>query len=732
MEDLSTIPLLSWDDFQHYLPPACVDAHAVRASLQASGVICDNRWAVFPKTPAELEEYENDLKEHEDGLKEHEDDRKEHEDVFTRMHAIFDAVVEECKKRLPPGRAQTLGMADSNSQVPQYDDWERTNDGTLCLLTGSDYEWAGIGVSKAFKTNVRDKYENMREIVWSLKHTMRDDPCRRFTFGITIENDRMRVWFCNRSLLFVCDAFDFITDVEKLIRIYSSFVFASPAELGWDPSIRVVPNSKPPVYEIDVYAEGEDKPVTYHSATIIWDYGAEDTLSRATRVFEATDPATGRRIAIKDIWRDDNSETEGAVAEMVFRKLDERGGNFVEYKQFFMGVLRHGDVRVHGETDHTLDLIMRGRNLPPSPGHLILRRHGIYTRVGHNQEAEAYTRHRIHYRIVFADVGTPIHKLPLFKERCQTIIGSLKGHRALVMIGYMHRDISVGNILCVRTSDGKVVGKLSDLEYIMAIDSDDNARNLRTGTLDFMSVEVDAMTYLFRSDANDSEDDDNDDNQANDAPPPNVLVDRTSQAQKLVANLKKSAREGELAFRHNPLHDIESYWWIMAWGVYTHVPTVYLSTAPTTPNLTVLPVGSWSLNEHVAFAREMFPEKLDSLHRFRIIRNHRELKADVLPVQFRPFFAPLMEARAKLVKAYKKAERPATGVNAKAFSGIHQRFLDFFEMIEDVAPDDLRVTCVLDLVLPVQEEADVESNRKRKSREMTVEQCLSSKRARSK
>lgn len=139
MEDLGAIPLLSWDDFQHYLPPACVDAHAIRASLQASGAICDNRWAVFPKTPAELPEHEDK--------------------VFIGMHEIFDAIVEECKKRLP-GRAQTLSMANNPQQAPQYN--ERTNasrpDGALRLLTGL-YEWVGIGVSKEFKKNVRDEYD---------------------------------------------------------------------------------------------------------------------------------------------------------------------------------------------------------------------------------------------------------------------------------------------------------------------------------------------------------------------------------------------------------------------------------------------------------------------------------------------------------------------------------------------------------------------------------------------
>ena len=38
---------------------------------------------------------------------------------------------------------------------------------------------------------------------------MRDDPCRRATFGMTIENTTTRLWFCCRSSVVVSEPFDF-------------------------------------------------------------------------------------------------------------------------------------------------------------------------------------------------------------------------------------------------------------------------------------------------------------------------------------------------------------------------------------------------------------------------------------------------------------------------------------------------------------------------------------------
>lgn len=40
---------------------------------------------------------------------------------------------------------------------------------------------------------------------------MREDPRRRFTFGMTIEDSEMRLWYVSRTDVTVTQAFDFLT-----------------------------------------------------------------------------------------------------------------------------------------------------------------------------------------------------------------------------------------------------------------------------------------------------------------------------------------------------------------------------------------------------------------------------------------------------------------------------------------------------------------------------------------
>jgi hypothetical protein len=52
--------------------------------------------------------------------------------------------------------------------------------------------------------------KDVRKCMWSMQHVMRDDPCHRAMFGMTIENSMTRVWFCCRSLVIVSEKFNFI------------------------------------------------------------------------------------------------------------------------------------------------------------------------------------------------------------------------------------------------------------------------------------------------------------------------------------------------------------------------------------------------------------------------------------------------------------------------------------------------------------------------------------------
>lgn len=53
----------------------------------------------------------------------------------------------------------------------------------------------------------------MKKQVFSMQQLMTYDPCRRFTFGLTIENTDVRLWFCSRSMLAVSGKFD-LNDVR--------------------------------------------------------------------------------------------------------------------------------------------------------------------------------------------------------------------------------------------------------------------------------------------------------------------------------------------------------------------------------------------------------------------------------------------------------------------------------------------------------------------------------------
>jgi len=67
-------------------------------------------------------------------------------------------------------------------------------------------------------------------------------------------------------------------------------------------------------------------------------------------------------------------------------------------------------------------------------------------------------------------------------------------------LGYVHRDISAGNVLLVgpegSSPDAPKRGVLTDLEYAIKLGTRLPAHDIRTGTPFFMACEVEAHEYL--------------------------------------------------------------------------------------------------------------------------------------------------------------------------------------------------------------------------------------------
>lgn len=140
--------------------------------------------------------------------------------------------------------------------------------------------------------------------------------------------------------------------------------------------------------------------------------GALRVLSRGTRVWKAVKivdgEPTGDPVALKDVWVDSDREREGDVVSQVLQStyLSENA----DMKIFFIPVHCHGDVIISGKKDRTPEVVRYSRTdtIPGDPS---------------DDERPS----RVHYRIVYGEVGEPLSKVTslykVFRALKDAVIG---------------------------------------------------------------------------------------------------------------------------------------------------------------------------------------------------------------------------------------------------------------------------------------------------------------------
>ncbi|KAF8811241.1 hypothetical protein BYT27DRAFT_7336283 [Phlegmacium glaucopus] len=429
-----------------------------------------------------------------------------------------------------------------------------------------EYHWFNIAYIEEYKkkNTKNDLNDNVLKILWSLHHMMNIDHRRRFAFGVTIENTDTRIWFCCRQMIFVTRRFDFMKEPAKLIRLISSLAYADVVKLGYDPTMELIWKDDRWNYRITIQGKdnhGDVATKAYETISIIADMSS-NLRGRATRVYEAFDVGNpGATVVIKDSWVDANRPKEG---DMLSEILD---GASEDEKAMFLTILLHGVVTIDGRQDLTQDLLMNGYLISNDNSISKKKSHDVSDRLAERMvkkiscKATIYTRPlylsssdpdsqstslitspdvttldlnekrlprvygpKAHYRIVFKERGESLHslsrlrqiRLPLVMQAMQDV---LKALAFLTKKGYVHRDVSPGNIIIY---NGRA--KLNDLEFAKEYGTV-TSNNVRTGTYNFMAVEVETSAYMYHPDCR---------------------------------------------FSHNPLHDIESLWWVGLWFLLCH------------------------------------------------------------------------------------------------------------------------------------------------------------------
>ncbi|KAI6016909.1 hypothetical protein BKA83DRAFT_4329447 [Pisolithus microcarpus] len=602
LRDLGEIPSVSLDYFEsHALPPLPqgVDVTEIKESLRHAAVWSKGprRWAVFKRNPKKS--------------------TKSEDEAFNPLSQVFDAVIHEARQTIG-NRETTLIYASRPTKLPTSERSNSTRPDAFLLLrekksiddktdTSND-SWNDIAVSFEFKkgTGEEDRKDDEKKVIWSLHHIMRSDPCRRSTLGVTIEDTQMRFWFTCRAITLVSKPFNFFTEPERLIHFFCSLAFANEQQLGWDPTVQRVCVEGKPQYNITV---------------------ADAMQGRGTRVFQVRltlqngQPVhNAQPLVLKDSWRELDRAREDEILVQIFDEVSEA-------RKYFLTVLAAGDVIVDGKKDKTASLLRDADELPPDFGLHPLPADDSPkwkpTRTGEGltpnfscvppSVKKSKIHHRIHYRLVFKEVCEPIHDLKRLDIVFKTLMDVHEALELLHGVGWVHRDISTGNVLYFGG-----MGKLADLEYAKHVDSN-KSHEVRTGTLEFMASEVEAQRYLFQPHGG------------------------------------KHRREGrKCPFRFNPLHDMESLWWIATWTLYYHVDQQ----------------GSRPSPEQITQFHELFPGRLKG--RFDVFFD--DLDYEVLPASFHDAGDEVEFMHQEIMVAYTESEKSMPPAYTNPLEKLHSVF----------------------------------------------------------
>ncbi|KAJ6620770.1 hypothetical protein B0H10DRAFT_1945821 [Mycena sp. CBHHK59/15] len=467
--------------------------------------------------------------------------------------------------------------------------------------------------------------KDLRKLVSAATNTIYSDPCRRHLYGITIENNMLRLWLFGRSHVAVTHLVDFhstMTGAQNpniLISFLLFIMFAPKDGLGFDPTVvRVVKqdNAEQPQtvfrYHVeDKWYETDGNPLDDQSAyrvcsrsTRVWSVHRVHQLQGVWQVVN-DDPDLH---VLKDVWLH-SGPVEKNIQERILQRLSEHGVR-KRAEQHFLTILQ--DVAVSFEMNVLSDgAVSRCEQKDITPVSVKLLR-ARFVKDIETEVATLRTTKDANSRIprtslftrklaqdsssVFHQPSPRTHVRTVFRERCITVyeMEDLKTfaqciHDVIILLwylrvaGFIHQDVSAGNILwynCRRPMTADIdksgIAKVSDLEDCREYESV-TSLDPKTGTPNFMSVEYQAGRYLYR---------------------PHRLPDYAAQSFKFDVMVDDEATEdegqGELQLEgekcaddtrdvplrglsYNFYHDLESVIWLYIWFVFDRAP---ISTLP--------------------------------------------------------------------------------------------------------------------------------------------------------
>ncbi|KAJ5723663.1 hypothetical protein N7488_001698 [Penicillium malachiteum] len=398
-------------------------------------------------------------------------------------------------------RSMDIGFVDGDTtQEPKTDEEFR-------------YRWSHILVPGELKSN---RAADIASELWiDLATYAREVPAaqdtRRFVMGFTLCGSFMRIWEFDRIGGIASERFDINKDGGlQFVTTILGFLCMDHENLGFDPTIMTSNEER----YIEVKRDGQIE-------RIIIDQVMKRTrciTGRATTCWKAHregDPTTP--LVIKDSWQYTDRDEEGEILQHATTSGVINVARLYHYET----------VRIHGADDNIQDNIRiglditkatnyrsgrSGRSLfPPSSrstgAHSKSRSRstGLKRSSSEINAASPSTKrsrstsrtkttgvppsNRVHRRIILRDFGRPIYKASSQGALLAALRSCIEGHESLLEAGFLHRDISINNLMINEGNKSSPPAFLIDLDLaVKAIRTDSSGAKGKTGTRAFMAI----------------------------------------------------------------------------------------------------------------------------------------------------------------------------------------------------------------------------------------------------
>ncbi|KAL1756179.1 hypothetical protein FB107DRAFT_274163 [Schizophyllum commune] len=385
--------------------------------------------------------------------------------------------------------------------------------------------------------------DNESHALSTAQHMLHNDLRRTCHFSCTIERTTARIWCHTRSGTIVTRGFDLHKDAEELVQFILFSAFATPSQLGFDPTVRRVAVNNKLHYTFDV-VDFESRHRTYRSVAIEHENPAAELHGRAMRVFKVVvyvecgvEHEHGHEFVLRDYWpsNDDPTSEEWKIQREILEQLEAKLSkeDFAEARQHFMTILADGPVCPDDSCGESAACAGLER-----PSHIPLSRKAL--------DLQA----RRHCRTVYLE-----HCQDLWQMKDPAKFFFALGQLMCILnnfrrAGYLHRDISPGNVMLQALPTAseatclseQYIAKVADLEYAKAY-SRARQDDPITGTALFISVELQSRAHQFRN--------------------------------KKIRGLLTSSY-----FAYSFLHDVESVLWMTLYFAYRQCSRAILDSTP--------------------------------------------------------------------------------------------------------------------------------------------------------